>query len=90
MRVKGHKRLELRSAGERKRSENSWTWICECGAQESASTKQETLREWKWHLQAVASAANPAASKTMNSSNNRHSWDSSLSRLPGGRADRET
>jgi len=51
--MKGHKRLELRSAGERTRAENSWTFVCECGAQESTSTKAETLREWNHHIASV-------------------------------------
>jgi hypothetical protein len=51
--MQGHKRLELRSAGERSRSENSWTFVCECGAQESAGTKKETTREWNHHLASV-------------------------------------
>jgi len=45
--------VELRSAGERSRAENSWTFICECGAQESANTKKETLREWRLHIASV-------------------------------------
>ena len=49
-RVKGHKRIELESAGERKRIENSWTWVCECGAEQSASTKKEAMNEWGFHI----------------------------------------
>lgn len=48
--VKGHRRMELTSAGERKREENSWTWVCECGAEESAGTKAEAMNEWRFHL----------------------------------------
>lgn len=48
--IKGHKRIEFESAGERKRIENSWTWVCECGKQESTSTKKEGMNEWRFHI----------------------------------------
>lgn len=54
---KGHRRIELSSAGERKRSENSWTWVCECGATESASTKAIALDEWRFHMERVRAKA---------------------------------
>ena len=47
--VKGHKLVELTSAGE-KRGENSWSYTCSCGAVEGTSTKQETQREYALHL----------------------------------------
>lgn len=53
--MRGHKTIELAHNGERTRVESSWTWVCECGAQESCSTKQETMRERRLHLQGVRS-----------------------------------
>lgn len=45
-----HKREEFYHNGERSRAESGWTWVCSCGDSESASTKDETLREWQRHL----------------------------------------
>ncbi len=48
--VKGHKIVELTSAGEPTRAENSWTVTCSCGFKEGCSTKEITLQEYSAHL----------------------------------------
>ena len=52
--MKGHKRVDFRHNGERKRCESGWTWVCECGWSESCSTKKESLHEWRHHMRRVA------------------------------------
>ena len=73
MRVKGHKMVELTNEGgggvvngqrmrggtrERHLVERSWTFRCECGAQESCRRKQDAVFEYQQHLrQQVAAKA---------------------------------
>ena len=52
-----HKRIEFEHNGERRREESAWTWVCTCGATESASTKKEANREWQYHKKQVAAEA---------------------------------
>lgn len=64
---KGHKLVELRHNGERSRQESAWTYVCECGASEETSRKDETRREYNYHIdrmierqqQLAANAENP-------------------------------
>lgn len=57
--MKGHKTIELAHNGERSRAESAWTWVCECGASESCSTRDETLRERRYHLDGIRKIRNP-------------------------------
>ena len=44
-----HKKESFEWNGETIREESMWTWVCICGAEESAGTKAEAQYEWMCH-----------------------------------------